>query len=327
MEEKKEEKIKETTDVKVLRDEKTNNKIVNNYQFQETIGREIYSKVKRCIDINTNKNYAVKILNNKLLKKKKKSVGISLNGTLEAHYMIEDALNEIKIYKELPLIDNNNILKLYEILIDEENEKTYLIFELAEFGIITSIDENTGIFTLNSHLNNNEYNEKLIKQFILDIAKGIYFLHSNNIVHRDIKSDNIVLFSNYHCKLSDLGLAIKLKDDNEKFSMTEGNIFFYPPEFIEYENNKLFSYKPVDIWAFGVTIYTIIFKKLPFVPEIVSDIMGLFNLIKQANVNFDVNGIVISDNMRKLLKRFFEKNPEERITAKEIVEDSWLNCE
>ena len=177
MEEKKEEKIKETTDVKVLRDEKTNNKIVNNYQFQETIGRGIYSKVKRCIDINTNKNYAVKILNNKLLKKKKKSVGISLNGTLEAHYMIEDALNEIKIYKELPLIDNNNILKLYEILIDEENEKTYLIFELAEFGIITSIDENTGIFTLNSHLNNNEYNEKLIKQFILDIAKGIYFLH------------------------------------------------------------------------------------------------------------------------------------------------------
>ena len=327
MEEKKEEKIKETTDVKVLRDEKTNNKIVNNYQFQETIGRGIYSKVKRCIDINTNKNYAVKILNNKLLKKKKKSVGTSLNGTIEVHYMIEDALNEIKIYKELPLDENNNILKLYEILIDEENEKTYLIFELAEFGIITSIDENTGIFTLNSHLNNNEYNEKLIKQFILDIAKGIYFLHSNNIVHRDIKSDNIVLFSNYHCKLSDLGLAIKLKDDNEKFSMTEGNIFFYPPEFIEYENNKLFSYKPVDIWAFGVTIYTIIFKKLPFVPEIVSDIMGLFNLIKQANVNFDVNGIVISDNMRKLLKRFFEKNPEERITAKEIVEDSWLNCE
>ena len=77
--------------------------------------------------------------------------------------------------------------------------------------------------------------------------------------------------------------------------MTEGNIYFYPPEFID-NNNELFSYKPVDIWAFGVTIYTIIFKKLPFLPEIVSDIMGLFQLISEAKINYNANGIQISPN-------------------------------
>ena len=321
-----EEKIIETRDVTVSRNEETNSKIVNNFKFKETIGKGIYSKVKKCIDLTTNKEYAVKIFNYRLLKKKKKSVGTSLNGTLEAHYMIEDALNEIKIYKELPILKNENILKLHQILIDEKNEKTYLIFELADYGPITTIDENTGEFTLNSHLNNNEYNESLIKSFMLDIAKGIYFLHSNNIVHRDIKSDNIVLFSNNHCKLSDLGLALKLNDENEKFSMTEGNIYFYPPEFIVNED-ELFSYKPVDIWAFGVTIYTIIFKKLPFLPEIVSDIMGLFQMISEAKVNYNVNGIQISEEMKILLGHIFEKDPTKRFTAKDIVEYPWLNQE
>lgn len=163
--------ITETTTVLVSYDE-NKNKIINEYFIKETIGKGAYSKVKRGINLQTKKEYAIKILNIRLLKKKKKAVGTTLEGTLKINYMIENALNEIEIYKSLFSI-NDNILKLYEILIDEKNEKTYLVMELAEWGTIVSLDENKGVFSINPHYE--LYNEKIIKGFIIYIAKGIHF--------------------------------------------------------------------------------------------------------------------------------------------------------
>lgn len=54
----------------------------------------------------------------------------------------------------------------------------------------------------------------------------------NSIIHRDIKIDNILLDSNRECKLIDFGTAIRIKHE-DKFTKTEGNLFFYPPEFCD----------------------------------------------------------------------------------------------
>lgn len=142
--------------------------------FQDTIGKGAYSKVKRCINLKNNKLYAVKILNKRLLRKKKKSYGKTDQGTLKINYMIDDALNEIKIYKNFPQT-NQNVLKLYQILNDETNDKTYLIMELADYGAIVSLNEKTGVFSLNSHYDNEKYDEKVMKKIILDIATGLAF--------------------------------------------------------------------------------------------------------------------------------------------------------
>ena len=167
-------KIYETNIVSISYDEETNNKIVNDFLFIETIGKGAYSKVKRVINLKTKKEYAVKILNKRLLRKKKKSYGKTSEGTLKINYMMDDALNEIEIYKNFPQI-NDNVLKLYEILNDDENDKTYLIMELADYGAIVSLNEKTGVFSLNSHLDNNKYDESLIKRIILDVSKGLAF--------------------------------------------------------------------------------------------------------------------------------------------------------
>ena len=301
-----------------------NNKIVNDYYFIETIGKGSYSKVKKCKNLKTNELFAVKILNKRLLRKKKKSYGKTSEGTLKINYMIDDALNEIEIFKSFPYM-HENVLKLYEILNDEEKDKTYLIMELAEFGSLVTLDEHTGIFTINKHYDNNVYNENLIKTWILDIAKGLKFLHENGIVHRDIKSDNIVVSSDNHCKIADFGMAIKLNEKGDCFSRTEGNLFFYPPEFCDGKEKKVFGYKPVDIWALGVTIYTVIFKCLPFLPENVNNVIELFKMINECNVDYEKNGVKISKEMKELLMHIFEKDPKKRFTAKQIVEYEWLN--
>ena len=84
------------------------------------------------------------------------------------------------------------------------------------------------------------------------------------------------------CKIADFGMGIKLKKDEDKFSKTEGNLYFYPPEFCDGKEHKIFSYKPVDVWDFGVTIYTCISKKLPFLPENPNNILELFKMINEA---------------------------------------------
>jgi len=180
--------------------------------------------------------------------------------------MIEDAINEIKTYKAIPK-NHPNVLSLYQILNDKEKDKTYLIMELAE--PLISVNEETGIFTLNNKYDNEKYDEEIVKKWIFDIASGIKFLHENNIAHCDIKSDNILLGKDGKCKLSDFGSSLRINEPEDNILRTQGNIYFFPPELVEdkEKEKKTIDYKAVDIWAFGISIYTCIFKCLPFMPE------------------------------------------------------------
>ena len=321
--------IIETDNAEIKYDETSGNKIVNEFLFKETLGRGAYSKVKKCINTKTNQEFAVKIINNYLLRKKKKAFDKTNEGTLLIHYMIEDALNEIKTYKALPS-NHPNILSLYQIINDKEKDKTYLIMELAEQGSLVTLDEKTGVFTLNKNYNNDKYDEKLIKTWILEIASGIKFLHDNNIAHCDIKSDNIVLGKDGKCKLADFGNSLRINEgDNDNFIRTQGNIYFFPPELVEEKEKekekKTIDYKPVDIWMLGVSIYTCIYKCLPFIPEVRDNVIELFKEISNANFDFKKNGITISNEMKTLLEHILDKDPEKRFTADDIINYPWLH--
>jgi [calcium/calmodulin-dependent protein kinase] kinase len=301
--------ILETDKIEIIYDEESGHKIVNNFIFQEIIGRGAYSKVKRCIDKETKKELAVKVIKNYLLRKKKKAFDKTSSGSLLIHYMIEDAINEMKTYKAIPK-EHPNILSLYQILNDNEKDKTYLIMELAE--PLVTINEETGIFTLNNKFDNNKYDEKLIKKWILEIASGLKFLHENNIAHCDIKSDNILLGKDGKLKLSDFGSSLRMNEPEDNILRTQGNIYFFPPELVEdkEKEKKSIDYKAVDIWDLGISIYTYIFKCLPFMPENRENIVELFKAITESNFDFNKNGVTISEEMKKLLMHLFEKDPE-----------------
>ena len=240
-------KIIETDNLVIKYDEESGHKIVNEFMFQDTIGRGAYSKVKKCININTKKELAVKVIKNYLLKKKKKAFDKTSEGSLLIHYMIEDAINEIKTYKSLEQ-NHPNVLSLYQILNDKEKDKTYLIMELAE--PLVTVNEETGVFTLNNKFNNDKYDEKLTKKWILDIASGLKFLHDNNIAHCDIKSDNILLGKDDKLKLSDFCSSLRMNEPEDNILLILGNIYFFPRELVEdkEKEKKNIDYKAVDIW-------------------------------------------------------------------------------
>jgi serine/threonine protein kinase len=126
------------------------------------------------------------------------------------------------------------------------------------------------------------------------------------IAHRDIKPENILMASeDARVRIGDYTVAMELPNDDYRITGDQGTLAFLAPETFVYET---FYPRPLDIWAFGVTLYTYLTLKLPFIgqsePELKKTIVNdLLDMPEN-----------ISSELQDLLSQLFEKNPAKRIT-------------
>ncbi|ORX84169.1 kinase-like protein [Anaeromyces robustus] len=100
--------------------------------------------------------------------------------------------------------------------------------------------------------------QKIFAQIVL----AIYYLHSLNIVHRDLKDENIVIDENYHVKLIDFGSASYIpKHPENYFTRFNGTTHFASPEIVK---KKAYRGPEAEIWSLGVLLFTIVFGENPF---------------------------------------------------------------
>ena len=152
------------------------NEVINKYTILSDLGEGAFSSIKLFLDNNTQKYYATKIINKKELERKRKGIKRTEDGKIIVDNCLKNALREISILKR---IDCKNIIQLREIIHDDENNRIYLILELAENGPILEFDEKTDKFSINYNLTNtsidNYYSEEQIKDFMRGIVNGIYY--------------------------------------------------------------------------------------------------------------------------------------------------------
>ena len=233
---------------------------------------------------------------------------------------IEVAWNEIdvspfdskiqeQIYKEIEILQKCNnqcvyIIKLYHNWIDNSREKIIFITEIATSGSLREFVNKVKNIKL-----------RIIKKWTKQILYGIKFLHDNDIIHRDIKCDNIFINgSTGNIIIGDFGLAKNMENNITKTIL--GTPEFMAPEIY----NECYD-KRIDIYSFGMALLEITSGKTPY-----SECDTIPKIWKKV-----INGIkpkIISRIKHKKLKDIIEKcicNNSNRITIDELLQNEFLN--
>jgi serine/threonine protein kinase len=132
--------------------------------------------------------------------------------------------------------------------------------EAGHYAMVTELMSHGSLFHV---LNNQTLDEQQSWQIALDMAQGLAHLHNLDIIHRDFKSFNVLIDDNYHAKISDFGLA-KLKIATASGSTNTkktGSVRWRAPELFK---RGAVSNKACDIYSFGMVLWELCSKKLPF---------------------------------------------------------------
>eukprot|EP01080_Neovahlkampfia_damariscottae_P009206 gene9206-1292_t len=149
---------------------------------------------------------------------------------------LTQCINEITILDSVP--EHKNVIKFYGVC--EFPDTIGIVFEYCPNGnLIDFISKRKGFVNKT---------EKI--QILLDIANGLHHLHKNNIMHRDIKCDNILVSDDYIVKLIDFGLAAK-NNKKKKLSMKVGTAVYCAPEVISTTNYT----EKCDVFSFGIIMW------------------------------------------------------------------------
>lgn len=316
--------IKETLNARYR--EKEGRKQLNQYQLKQGIGKGGFGDVRLAVDETTNTQYAVKEysksrllkLNRTELLQRRKALGKGKSVyQIEKEQEFSNPLNlirrEIAIMKKL---DHPNIVNLIEVLDDPHGDSLFMILEWCEKGVIISNDiiKNGG----------SPYSEEQCRLYFRDMILGIEYLHSQGIVHRDIKADNVLLSEDDVVKIVDFGVSEMFDMENDVIKKKAGSPAYMAPELAILSSShrnvlpSTVSGRAADIWAMGVTLYYISFGYLPFQADTMVD---LFEKIIFSEPSFPESA---SDDLRHLLSRILEKDPTKRIRMSELRCDNWV---
>lgn len=163
----------------------------------------------------------------------------------------ENLENELRILK---MLDHKNIIKLYDHIQGEHME--FLIMENGPKQMLND-------YAKNFHLQKiTEYDAKKIFNQVLE---AVAYLHDINIIHRDLKMQNILINEKYNVKLIDFGFA-HFYDKKKKLSVYCGTPSYMAPELacrIPYDG------KATDVWSLGVLLYIMLTGEFPFKGSII----------------------------------------------------------
>ncbi|XP_065350382.1 titin homolog isoform X17 [Cloeon dipterum] len=155
--------------------------------------------------------------------------------------------------------------------------------------------------------------------FMRQICEGVLYMHSQNIVHLDLKPENIMCRTrtSHHIKLIDFGLAKRLEGD-EPVRVLFGTPEFVPPEVISYEPISVAS----DMWSVGVICYVLLSGLSPFMGD--NDAETFANTTR-ADFDFDDEAFdAISQDAKDFISALLVQRKEKRLTAAECLTHKWL---
>uniref|UniRef100_UPI0037E92E31 serine/threonine-protein kinase SIK3 homolog isoform X1 n=1 Tax=Semicossyphus pulcher TaxID=241346 RepID=UPI0037E92E31 len=255
---------------------------VGHYEIERTIGKGNFAVVKLATHIITKAKVAIKIVDKTQL----------------------DDENLKKIFREvqiMKLLKHPHIIRLFQVM--ETERMIYLVTEYASGGEIFD--------HLVAH---GRMAEKDARKKFKQIVAAVHFCHCRNIVHRDLKAENLLLDHNLNIKIADFGFS-NLFSQGQLLKTWCGSPPYAAPELFE---GKEYDGPKVDIWSLGVVLYVLVCGALPF------DGSTLQNLRARVLSGKFRIPFFMSTDCEYLIRHMLVLEPSRRLTMEQICKNKWM---
>ncbi|RQM21877.1 hypothetical protein B5M09_001198 [Aphanomyces astaci] len=152
--------------------------------------------------------------------------------------------------------------------------------------------------------------EDEIKKIAVQLIQALHYLHTNRIIHRDMKPQNILVGPKQQIKLCDFGFARAISADTNVLTSIKGTPLYMAPELVKEQPYN----HTVDLWSLGVILYELAVGRPPFYTD---KIVSLIQLIVNENVKYPET---MSDEFKSFLSGLLQKDPAKRMTWPEILQ-------
>ncbi|XP_039028704.1 serine/threonine-protein kinase ATG1c-like isoform X2 [Hibiscus syriacus] len=219
---------------------------------------------------------------------------------------LQDSLmSEIFILKR---INHPNIIRLHDII--EVPGKIHLVLEYCKGGDLSMFITRHGSAP-----------EAIAKHFMQQLAAGLQVLRDNNLIHRDLKPQNLLLSTNDSSaalKIADFGFARSLQPRGLAETLC-GSPLYMAPEIMQLQKYDV----KADLWSVGAILFQLVTGKTPFTGN--NQIQLLQNIMKSTELFFPVENNYLTADCKDLCVRLLRRNPVERLTFEEFFNHPFLS--
>ncbi|CAH1977776.1 unnamed protein product [Acanthoscelides obtectus] len=255
---------------------------VGYYELDKTIGKGNFAVVKLATHIVTRTKVAIKIIDKTVL----------------------DEENLTKIFRETAILKklrHPHITRLYQLM--ETNQTIYMVTEYASKGEIFDYLVAKG-----------RMSEPEAKRIFSQIVSAVSYCHTQGVVHRDLKAENLLLDQNLNIKLADFGFSNQFTEGCLLSTFCGSPPYAAPELFqgLKYDGPK------ADIWSLGVVLYVLVCGSLPFDG---STLHALKNVVIEGKFRIPY---FMSQDCEHLIRHMLVVDPDRRLSMQQIVRHRWL---
>ena len=255
---------------------------INFYKYGRLLGKGAFGKVNLALHVASGKLVAIKSFN-------------------KSNLLTYHSKKKIKIEIEaLSKLNNPFCTQIYDSF--QTDTHILIVMEYICADLISFIKKRGKI------------SENIAKLIFKQMIKGLKYIHKSNIVHRDIKLDNLLIDLTNTIKICDFGVSKILKKGDVMYEHC-GTPAYIAPEIIEDKGYEGFS---CDIWSAGITLYYMLSGSQPFKGK---DIEEIQSLIFKGNYDKIKD---VSEEVNDLISKMLKVNPKERISIDDILKHPWI---
>uniref|UniRef100_A0A8C1DKU7 Serine/threonine-protein kinase PLK4 n=2 Tax=Cyprinus carpio TaxID=7962 RepID=A0A8C1DKU7_CYPCA len=257
---------------------------IEDFKVLTLLGKGSFACVYRAKSVNTGLEVAIKMIDKKAMHK----AG-----------MVQRVINEVEIQCRLK---HPSVLELYNYF--EDSNYVYLVLEMCHNGEMSRyLKERKKPFT-----------EEDARHFMHQIVKGMLYLHTHGIMHRDLTLSNLLLTTSMNIKIADFGLATQLKLPSEKHFTMCGTPNYISPEVATRSAHGLES----DVWSLGCMFYAFLTSRPPFDTDTVKHTL---NKVVLGDYQMPTH---ISAEAQDLIQQLLQKNPALRPSLSAVLDHPFM---